>query len=760
MKTKRIISIIVCIAMLASCVFALNFSANAATQSIAKTGESAYQDMLKKTSASNYGLANTVNEGTILQAWNWSYNNITANLATIAEQGFTTIQVSPPNEIKLPTKGVNVIEADNSNGWWMFYQPAGFQLNESTDNALGVKSEFVKMCTEAHKLGLKVIVDAVINHMGTDDDHLGTYNNTSTNPMDHVNPRAKLFEPEIIAAKAFHSPWRDCEYHENFWDGYDVNEITRSLTRDCTSGLPDLDTSTAVVQTAIYDYMKELIESGADGFRIDAAKHIETSQDVPLYRSNFWENTLLKIRSDFPDNEVFAYGEILNKCGDGRPFSMYTCMMDVTDSGSYWGIKDAATKNGGGNAIPSYPNDNFTKQNVMLWDESHDTYIDGSTTYLTTEQRNRIWALVAGRAEITSVYLARPDDATTTNPCKSIKIGELRKTSWSNPTTKAINQFHNYFSTTEAEYCNQSGSRVWIERGDSGCMIVNCSGSAGSVSLVNHILKNGTYIDAISGNKFSVNSGKITGSLGAGGIAAIYYDNDEVPVLPTTPDDTGEIPTKSGCNTIVFTDNMGWNGPNIYFWNKSTDSGPNAWPGVSMSYFRINDYGEKQYIYFVPVEYDMVIINNGTLQTTDTPITGHMGIYVDTKVDDTHFNAGLFDVSTPKPTQPPVTQQPVTQPPVTQATTSTEPVYTYQYKVGDANDDGSIDITDATVIQRHLAKLAIIMDEKVLKAADTNEDGKLTIVDATCVQLTLAHLESPSKCGETRTFTSTTPPAP
>ena len=33
---------------------------------------------------------------------------------------------------------------------------------------------------KATKLGVKIIVDAVINHFGTDDDHVGVYDNTST----------------------------------------------------------------------------------------------------------------------------------------------------------------------------------------------------------------------------------------------------------------------------------------------------------------------------------------------------------------------------------------------------------------------------------------------------------------------------------------------------------------------------------------------------------------------------------------------------
>ena len=57
--------------------------------------------------------------------------------------------------------------------------------------------------------------------------------------------------------------------------------------------------------------------------------------------------------------------------------------------------------------------------------------------------------------------------------------------------------------------------------------------------------------------------------------------------------------------------------------------------------------------------------------------------------------------------------------------------------VGDANGDGKLSIADATIIQKHLAKLSMISDENI-KAADLNGDGKITVADATIIQKKLA----------------------
>ncbi len=63
------------------------------------------------------------------------------------------------------------------------------------------------------------------------------------------------------------------------------------------------------------------------------------------------------------------------------------------------------------------------------------------------------------------------------------------------------------------------------------------------------------------------------------------------------------------------------------------------------------------------------------------------------------------------------------------------------YKLGDANGDGKISITDATTIQRHIAEIEIIPQER-LDAADANRDGSIRILDATRIQRFVAMIDS------------------
>ena len=821
MKAKKLLSIILALAVVASCACIGFVNASAVSE------YNEYEKMLESIKPENkYGLEDTVNEGKIIQAWNWSYANIIKNLELLAEQGFTTIQVSPPNEIKMPTKGVKVCEPVKNgvapNGWWMFYQPAGFQLNESEDNALGVKSEFVEMCNKAHELGLKIIVDAVINHMGTDDKHTGLYTNTDPDPMKHVNERAWLFEKELLEAKAFHSPWVEMTYKENDWQ-FSEYEIEEDLTQHCTSGLPDLKTETQLVQDRIYEYFEELVAAGADGFRFDAAKHIETRHDSH-FPSDFWDDTLLKLRANHADKELYAYGEILNKCGDGRPFHEYTELMDVTDSSSYWGIKDAVV-NGGGNPIPFYQSEaegcdpttvNFTKENVIQWNESHDTYIDGGTSSLTVQQRNKIWALTAARQTITGIYFARPDDRTGANRaaieaiCANITLGDANLTSWTAPEVKAVNQFDNYFGDA-SEYNSNQNKVVMIERGGLGATLVNLTGTTKSVNLSAYTLSPGTYKDAITGNEFVVDGGKVTGEIGSTGIACIYYAQDTAPEIPDEPvitdpwviDVTGSpFPMVDGYNTVVYSAKQDWTEAYVYAWTSGTETNNANWPGVAMKKVTDdNGYGEKQYIAYIPVEFDNYIINNGKgnndpggAQTVDLNVTSSVGMYMDKQGTDGKWTIGDWtpefyqvnlggndeteptdpiitdpitdpttEPSEPATTEPsePATTEPsepaTTTPDVSKPTTPVEPSSPDEtepstpgettpttapivdgYIHGDADSNEIVNIKDATLIQKVVARFQGLTYDA--DACLTNDNKYLDVGDATQIQKYVAKL--------------------
>ena len=83
-----------------------------------------------------------------------------------------------------------------------------------------------------------------------------------------------------------------------------------------------------------------------------------------------------------------------------------------------------------------------------------------------------------------------------------------------------------------------------------------------------------------------------------------------------------------------------------------------------------------------------------------------------------------------------------------------------EFVLGDVNGDGIVSISDVTAIQRHLAQLELIPEEK-LNAAMVNDGKTLTISDATVIQRKLAEMIDrfpvEEKSEEVKMFINSTP---
>ena len=271
----------------------------------------------------DYGLVDNVQDGVILHCWNWSYNNIKANMKLIAESGYSAIQTSPVTQPKdYAYKGeteLNVGIPDGCGGsegqWWKLYQPVSMNICDNGQSFLGTKSEFKAMCDEAEKYGVKVIVDIVANHMANITGWKNKLSDVSEQVGTYCNP-AMLTDPTY---------WHINDTQCWFSDGrYDITQGT--------IGMPDLNTADKRVQNMVLGLLKECVDCGADGFRFDAAKHIETPADGE-FGSDFWPTVINGIRN-YADHDLFIYGEILNTVGDNFDIGNYTKYMSVTDNGT------------------------------------------------------------------------------------------------------------------------------------------------------------------------------------------------------------------------------------------------------------------------------------------------------------------------------------------------------------------------------------------------------------------------------------------
>ena len=786
--SKKIMSVILALCMTLSCLTAAGFVAEARTT---ETAEVSAQATSVETGA-DYGLVDDVQDGQILQCWNWSYNGIKANMQKIAEQGFSAIQTSPIQTIKETTQNRQM-----SGSWWVFYQPSDFKIDTSSQNALGTKSDFKAMCDEAHKYGVKVIVDAVLNHMANNGDNTLS----PTIPSDIRND-----------SSCWHSITTNTSNWNSRWD----------ITHNCMGGLPDLNTGNSKIQNYEIAFLKECIDAGADGFRFDGAKHIEVPNDYENASSNFWSNVLGATTSYAKSSRGFTpyyYGEILDSTGGGQSIvNQYTNYMSVTCNTVSDNIRSQVNSGNASGAKRKDFCDNEGSQpaasKAVLWNESHDTYANGSSRGQSDTTLKKTWALVGSRAQACGMYLARPSSY-------SNQIGTASVTAWGDVEVKAVNQFKNYF-VGKTEYLSSEGSIAYNERGTEGVVLVNCGGSSASVNVTAHKMAAGTYTDQITGNTFTVSNGKISGKIGTTGVAVVYNAKPAGPSASVTPGsqsyktdtltltlnyknatsgqysiDGGSYTSFTDGKTItigsglaygtkttvsvkatdgtttsdvqtytytkvepslvqkVYFDNSSYNWSSAYAYiyvDSSTGNG--AWPGVQMT----KDSATGYYVIDVPEELSngYVILTESSSATTNRyPADGETGMALNGKTMIMRANHSWEEytetpATTAAPTTPPTTAQPATTQHTTVAPT-TVPATTVpadKVLIGDTNLDGTIKISDATEIQYHISEYKALTGDNVI-AADTDKNGTINIKDATAIQYYLVGLtELARHCGE------------
>ena len=214
--------------------------------------------------------------------------NIKKYMKDIAAAGYTSVQTSPVQQPKdYYWEGVaygNVGIPDGTGGyegnWWKAYQPVTFSICDNGHTWYGTKAEFKEMCAEAEKYGVKVIVDIVANHMGNIQ---GWKIGDVETVMGDISPQVgEFWEPKMLTDSSY---WHiSTSWTHSSDERFDVTQGNM--------GMPDLNTGDSKVQQMVLGLLKECIDCGADGFRFDAAKHIETPKDSAAFASNFWDVVL------------------------------------------------------------------------------------------------------------------------------------------------------------------------------------------------------------------------------------------------------------------------------------------------------------------------------------------------------------------------------------------------------------------------------------------------------------------------------------
>ena len=181
-------------------------------------------------------------------------NGITAHLDYLKELGINVIWLSP------------VYQSPNADN--------GYDISDYRQimQDFGTMEDFDRMLAEAHRRGIKIIMDLVVNH--TSDQH-------------------RWF---VESRSGVDSPYRDYYIWKEGRDGQEPNNWGADFggsawSLDEKSGMyylhcfspqqPDLNWENEKVRNEVYDMMKWWLDKGIDGFRMDVISMISKDQSFP-----------------------------------------------------------------------------------------------------------------------------------------------------------------------------------------------------------------------------------------------------------------------------------------------------------------------------------------------------------------------------------------------------------------------------------------------------------------------------------------------
>jgi alpha-amylase len=192
--------------------------------------------------------------GVTANLWEWNWKSIGGECSVLAAHSYTGVQVAPPqNSLKRTELGSG---SDTIlHPWWEVYQPVTYELT----SRMGTEDQFKAMVTKCRKAGVKVYVDAVINHMTGQ-------GKTSYGGVDY-----KPYHYPDYGPNNFHFTTGECPSSDGGIQDFN-NKL--QVFKCNLVGLEDLRTETDKVQDTLADYLNKLIGYGVSGFRVDAAKHI------------------------------------------------------------------------------------------------------------------------------------------------------------------------------------------------------------------------------------------------------------------------------------------------------------------------------------------------------------------------------------------------------------------------------------------------------------------------------------------------------
>ncbi|MBL7182988.1 MAG: alpha-amylase [Anaerolineae bacterium] len=237
----------------------------------------------------------------------------------------------------------------------------------------GANEDFHTLIAEAHARGIRVIVDLVLNHT------------SSAHPWfvdASAGPEAEYRDWYVWSEEhpGYMGPWRQKVWHRHgeayyygiFWQG-----------------MPDLDYRNPEVTAAAYDVARFWLEEmGADGFRLDAVRHLieDGQQQADTPQTHAWLTDLDRF-TDGISPEVLTVGEVWADTADVVPY----VANDELDLCFEFNLAEAIVRS---------VNDGTPTAFRHCLEEVLSTYPSGQyATFLTNHDQDRVMSQVGGNPD-------------------------------------------------------------------------------------------------------------------------------------------------------------------------------------------------------------------------------------------------------------------------------------------------------------------------------------------------------------------------
>jgi alpha-amylase len=439
----------------------------------------------------------------IVHLFQWPWASVAQECTNVlGPKGFGGVQVSPPQEhVVLPGRG---------HPWWQDYQPVSYQVVSRR----GDRAAFASMVRTCHAAGVKIYVDAVVNHMA---------GGASTGRGSAGSTFSQYAYPAV--------PYGYDDFHHCGRNGNDdiANYGDRYEVQNCELvDLSDLKTESSYVRGKLTGYLDDLVGLGVDGFRVDGVKHLPPADLAaimgPVTGDPYVFSEVIEGGNGEPAPEEYA------GTGDVTEFRYGDVVGNAFSGGNLAGLNNLASSM------------RLSSGDAVAFIDNHDTQRNGRAKLTYRNGANHTLAeafMIAwpyGVPQLMSSYSFSDPDAgpptagdgtTTAVSCGNGWVCEHRQRATANMV--ALRNAAGGAGVTN--WWSNGSHQIAFGRGDTGYVAFNRSGSALTRTFQTS-LPAGTYCDVMAGDAASGactgvtyqvdGSARVTATVPAGGALALH----------------------------------------------------------------------------------------------------------------------------------------------------------------------------------------------------------------------------------------------